>query len=155
MNKKLILAILAIIPFLIGGIYVYNNSESTDPELTSSDAPVEVTADLQSASDKEVTAAEQGIEEDVSIQEETTLTIELVSEHDSPDDCWFIIDGAVYDVTSYVSSHPGGEAIAKGCGKDATELFATKDLGAAAHGHSVAAQAQLESFLIGNLGGSF
>lgn len=33
------------------------------------------------------------------------------------------IEGKVYDVTSYVSRHPGGKAILNGCGKDATVLF--------------------------------
>jgi len=33
------------------------------------------------------------------------------------------IDNKVYDVSQFVSQHPGGEAILRGCGKDATALF--------------------------------
>jgi cytochrome b involved in lipid metabolism len=46
-----------------------------------------------------------------------------VGVHDSVDDCWFIIDKSVYDITEYVSDHPGGIIIAQGCGIDATQLF--------------------------------
>ncbi len=46
-----------------------------------------------------------------------------VALHASEKDCWMAIEGKVYDVTSYVSRHPGGKAILNGCGKDATVLF--------------------------------
>jgi hypothetical protein len=31
-------------------------------------------------------------------------------------DCWIVIKGKVYDVTSYVEEHPGGESILKNAG---------------------------------------
>ena len=37
-----------------------------------------------------------------------------------------IVNGKVYNVTSYVTNHPGGKAIVLGCGKDATSLFESK-----------------------------
>ena len=37
---------------------------------------------------------------------------------------WTVIDGAVYDITNYISMHPGGKKnIIKGIGKDSTEMF--------------------------------
>ena len=37
---------------------------------------------------------------------------------------WIICTGKVYDVTDYISKHPGGRAtIMEGVGKDATNMF--------------------------------
>jgi len=38
-------------------------------------------------------------------------TIDEVEEHATPGDCWLIVHGKVYDVTSFVPSHPGGNMI--------------------------------------------
>ncbi|KAF2075386.1 hypothetical protein CYY_003310 [Polysphondylium violaceum] len=57
---------------------------------------------------------------------DTTLpvfTAEEVSKHNRRDDCWLIINGKVYNVSSYVSLHPGGDAIMANAGKDSTEIF--------------------------------
>lgn len=53
-----------------------------------------------------------------------SLTSQEVANHNSTGDCWMIISGKVYNVTSYINSHPGGvAAIAAYCGKDATQAF--------------------------------
>lgn len=54
---------------------------------------------------------------------ENSYSMEQVAKHNSKSDCWLAIDGGVYEVTGFVSVHPGGEEIVKGCGKDATGLF--------------------------------
>jgi cytochrome b involved in lipid metabolism len=38
-------------------------------------------------------------------------------------DCWIVIKGIVYDITSYVKKHPGGNVIMEGAGKDGTALY--------------------------------
>merc|ERR1712087_453880 len=48
-------------------------------------------------------------------------TASEVASHNSTTDLWIIVDGKVYDVTEYVGEHPGGDAIAKNAGGDATE----------------------------------
>lgn len=58
--------------------------------------------------------------------QEAVISLGELAQHNSADDCWMAIEGLVYDVTSYVSSHPGEEQILLGCGKDATSLFNTK-----------------------------
>ncbi|KAH6608712.1 hypothetical protein Trco_002058 [Trichoderma cornu-damae] len=47
-----------------------------------------------------------------------------VAKHNTADSCWVILYGHVYDVTDFLSSHPGGaKAILQLAGKDATEEF--------------------------------
>mmetsp|Transcript_25484 Transcript_25484/g.75332 ORF Transcript_25484/g.75332 Transcript_25484/m.75332 type:complete len:147 (-) Transcript_25484:497-937(-) len=44
--------------------------------------------------------------------------------HRSPGDAWIALKGKVYDVTSYLSYHPGGARVLLGAaGTDATRLF--------------------------------
>jgi len=56
----------------------------------------------------------------------TTITylLSTVSKHNNETSCWTVIDGNIYDITSYISSHPAGiQKILKGCGVDATNLY--------------------------------
>ncbi|KAJ6372346.1 hypothetical protein OIU76_026767 [Salix suchowensis] len=46
-----------------------------------------------------------------------------VSLHHKRTDCWIIIKDKVYDVTSYVEEHPGGDAILAHAGDDSTDGF--------------------------------
>ena len=34
-----------------------------------------------------------------------------VAKHNSADSCWLVIDGEVYDVTSFLQEHPGGKRV--------------------------------------------
>ncbi len=53
-------------------------------------------------------------------------TFQEVASHSTAEDCWMIINSDVIDATSFFGKHPGGEAnLLKGCGKDATEMFAS------------------------------
>jgi cytochrome b involved in lipid metabolism len=80
-----------------------------------------------------------------------SLTPAEIAKHNSANDCWFIISGKVYDVTSYLPYHPGGPGtIRPYCGGDATNAFATKDQGKP---HSSNADNQLASYYVGDLGG--
>lgn len=72
------------------------------------------------------------------------ITLEEVAMHNTPQDCYLEIEGKVYDVTKYINSHPGGNEILRGCGKDATDLFVGKP-------HSDSAVSILESYYIGDL----
>ena len=56
-----------------------------------------------------------------------SLTHSEVAKHNSADNCWIIIQGFVYNVTQYLSLHPGGsDRIIPFCGQDATSAFATQ-----------------------------
>lgn len=89
-------------------------------------------------------------------QDLTTYTFEEVRAHNTQEDCWTVIDGNVYDLTSFVVSHPGGDEILRACGNDATTLFrqrTTEDGQRIGTGtpHSRSAAAQLASLQIGTL----
>ena len=66
-----------------------------------------------------------------------------VAKHNSEKDCWTIVDNKVYNLTSFVSGHPGGKAILKACGVDGTELFKNQPR------HGEGAMKQLEALFIG------
>eukprot|EP00754_Rhynchopus_humris_P016544 Rhum_TRINITY_DN14517_c10_g2::Rhum_TRINITY_DN14517_c10_g2_i1::g.95317::m.95317 len=71
-----------------------------------------------------------------------------VSLHNTKDDAWFIIEGKVVDVTSFVDSHPGGgEPLLEVVGKDATAAFHVID-------HSVPALRATRSLVVGLVEGS-
>jgi cytochrome b involved in lipid metabolism len=93
-----------------------------------------------------------------SVEQTDTKTIAAaeVSQHNSENDCWTIINGKVYDITSYIPRHPGGNEILLACGKDGTSLFTSRtdddgeEIGSGTP-HSTSASNQLKQFLLGDL----
>jgi cytochrome b involved in lipid metabolism len=76
------------------------------------------------------------------------LTLTDVQKHNTPEDCWIVIEKKIYAVSSYLSAHPGGRnAIIPYCGKnDATEAFLTKG---GRGEHSQRAFNLLDTFFVG------
>ncbi|XP_024987343.1 cytochrome B5-like protein isoform X1 [Cynara cardunculus var. scolymus] len=64
--------------------------------------------------------------------------------HNKRTDCWIIIKEKVYDVTSYVEEHPGGDAILVHAGDDSTEGFFGPQ-------HATRVFDMIEDFYIGDL----
>lgn len=53
-----------------------------------------------------------------------SYTAAQVAAHANQSSCWSIIDSNVYDLTAWISKHPGGEGAILGlCGKDGTSAF--------------------------------
>lgn len=74
------------------------------------------------------------------------FSLKEVSEHNKTSSCWLSIDGSVYDVTSFLSSHPGGERTilsAVSRSPDVTRAFR-------AVGHSARASEILSTYKIGS-----
>jgi cytochrome b involved in lipid metabolism len=60
------------------------------------------------------------------------------------DDLWVLVDGKVYDLSTFYKQHPGGyDIIEEYAGKDASKVF--KDAG-----HPASAKKEMESYLVGN-----
>ena len=70
-------------------------------------------------------------------------TIDEVEEHATPGDCWLIVHGKVYDVTSFVPSHPGGNMIWVKTGGDCSQLFDSY--------HPTRTRAVLDKYCIGEV----
>lgn len=52
------------------------------------------------------------------------FTREEVRKHCTRTDCWIVVDRCVYDITEYVSRHPGGAGVLlEYAGRDCTEMF--------------------------------
>ncbi|KAL9953373.1 hypothetical protein ACROYT_G040782 [Oculina patagonica] len=51
------------------------------------------------------------------------FSLQEVQRHNKVDDAWIVIDGKVYDVSSYVAAHPGEKAILRNAGGDSTQGF--------------------------------
>ncbi|CAL8097396.1 unnamed protein product [Orchesella dallaii] len=73
------------------------------------------------------------------------FTLQDVTFHDMHHDCWIVLYDRVYDVTSFLSSHPGGdEVMLEYAGHDATLAFRSV-------GHSKEAEESLKPYLVGIL----
>lgn len=81
--------------------------------------------------------------------ESNAISIDEVGAHANADSCWIVIEGKVYDVTSFIPNHPGEEAILMGCGKDATEMFNSRPSDGTSH--SSRARSILSDYQIGVL----
>lgn len=74
----------------------------------------------------------------------SAYTLDDVAKHATQDDCWTAIDGVVYDLTKFVSAHPGGDDKIIGlCGRDGTDDFNGE------HGSDDRAKLKLANFEIG------
>lgn len=76
----------------------------------------------------------------------SVYTMADVAVHSTKTSCWTVVNGSVYDVTSWISQHPGGaQAIVQLCGKDGTAKFTGQ------HGGQSQPESALASFKIGTI----
>ena len=75
-----------------------------------------------------------------------TFTSADVASHSTASSCYSSVNGSVYDLTGWISQHPGGsQAIIGLCGKDGTSAFLAQ------HGGQGDPEAELASLKIGTL----
>lgn len=134
-NIKKLIGIFAVAVFIIGGVSVLvfgdngnddvksdfsntgaqsleesNTSKVSNISSVQSKAPTQTTAPKTSS-----TPASSG---------PVSYTWSQVATHNSSTSCWTVVNGGVYDLTSWISNHPGGEkAIRSMCGEDGSEDF--------------------------------
>ena len=112
MQKNTIISIVVFVIF-VGGIVFYVS--------TGNAAGMPATPEVSAPSATPPLAAS------TSTPTSTTYTLTQVQTHNSAQSCWSAVGGKVYDLTSWINSHPGGkEAILSICGKDGTQAFMDK-----------------------------
>jgi len=74
------------------------------------------------------------------------LTLARVKANNTASSCWSIINGNVYNLTSWISNHPGGKsAITSLCGIDGTSAFNSQ------HRNESKPESRLTGYLLGKL----
>lgn len=129
------------IPLLISTLLLSSCGKTLTP---TTEASIESPATQQATGTPAVTIP-QVVPTDVKTVENTNTTKSYtaaeVATHKNGLSCWLILDNKVYDVTAFISKHPS-DAILRGCGKDATQMFAK---------HPESAKEMKEDFYIGDL----
>lgn len=124
-NKLAIILIVLII--LSGGYSVYSFYSENDSNTTNTKTlEVNVYTNSNKANDIIPSSNPQDIGSiDTQVNDSNQIyTLSQVVENNNKGSCWTIIDNNVYDITSYVPRHPGGESeILQVCGRDGTSLF--------------------------------
>jgi len=148
-NKLAIILIVLII--LSGGYSVYSFYSENDSNTTNTKTLEEVNVYTNSnkANDIIPSSNPQDIGSiDTQVNDSNQIyTLSQVVENNNKGSCWTIIDNNVYDITSYVPRHPGGESeILQVCGRDGTSLFNKPS-----EHMSGGARNVLDTFKIGNI----
>ena len=111
MNKKIIITIVLIIIIIVTILAINKKNQYSQPDIT----------EIPSRNDTAV------IPESTSTSTiDTVYSIAEVNMHDKPTDCWLVIGDKVINPTDFIAKelHPN-DKIVDGCGKDATEMFAS------------------------------
>ena len=78
---------------------------------------------------------------------ESKYSMANIAKNDSTSSCWAAISGKAYDLTAWISRHPGGAgAIVSICGTDATSVFQGR------HGGQSGPASSLSAYLLGDVG---
>ena len=120
-------------------VTIFSNSQSVNTPVadTSSQIPTSTTTSKTSPVKKVPTP--------VVTSTTPEYTLAQVATHSNSSSCWSVINTSVYDLTSWINSHPGGkQAILTICGKDGTTAFENQ------HGGQRRPEQELASFFIGN-----
>lgn len=145
--KKIVvgLIVLFVIVSLSGVIYFFTGSSN---ENVSNNIEIkDINLDSQNQNNISQTSSNPTVQDaSKNIQAETLYPFSEVQKHNSRESCWSVIQDNVYDLTSWITKHPGGEkAILSICGKDGTEVFAKQ------HGGKEKPENALKQFKIGAL----
>ena len=146
MSKSTIIAVVVIVLAVVGGgAFLLSQNNDSDTNNTANTTPSPPTSQNQTDN--------QNDDPSDSLK---TYTKAEVATHNTSSDCWTIISGKVYDLTSYVSQHSGGDEILRACGIDGTTLFTQRHTASGESvgtgtPHSEQAQNDLSGLLIGSV----
>lgn len=144
MNKYLIGLISLLLLAIIGvGAYMVYPQAATETSLATSSTSTNQTGDTIPAA---ATTTSSSPTTTPATQSSGGYTMAVVAAHNSRTSCYTVINSNVYDLTSWIGQHPGGqEAILSLCGKDGSAAFNTQ------HGGDRRPANELAGFKIGVL----
>jgi len=122
------------------------DSSPKEPEAEENEAE-ETEAEEPEALETEEPAAEP-VEPETPAAEPAGFTMAMISENNTASKCWVAIDGMAYDLTDWITSHPGGQGAITGlCGKDGTAMFLSR------HGGQANPDRTLDMYVLGPITG--
>lgn len=133
MNKSVIGVLAVVVIAVIAGVFILSSGEGSGPDTTNTSPSTSQETGTSNTSGEATEPTSQ------------TYTLDDVAQHGKASDCYTAIDGNVYDLTDYISKHPGGFGIVELCGIDGTADFERQ------HGQTPEAKQQLSTLLIGEL----
>ncbi len=128
MKTKIIFA--GVLIFVAGGVFWISQNQSTDaaPVDNTEVKPLENTAPATPPPTK---TADKPVS-NTPAPKAGQYTLADIGKHANSSSCFTAINGGVYDLTAWISGHPGGEgAILSICGKDGSSAFNNQHGGAA------------------------
>lgn len=126
----------------------YSDTNTTEETITTNENTEASIIDETDSADNSMTPNTNTNTATTTTSTESTksYTMADVATHNNEASCWTTINGNVYDLTSFVSQHPGGDRnILKICGIDGTMAFENK------HGGQNRPEQTLAGFMIGTL----
>lgn len=132
MNTRLISIFVGLVLVIGVGALVHTTKKSVALPLENTTTVIPTSAPAQTASTTQSTSS--------------GITLAQIAKHNSRTSCWSAINGSVYNLTSWIPNHPGGEqAILSLCGIDGSSGYNTQ------HGGSPKPAQMLAGFKIGVL----
>ncbi len=133
MTRKIFLGVIAALIIVISVMSIKKPATQTvAPETVTQSGPSSATTQEQVAGLQTTSSSK--------------LTVDEVAKHNSANSCYTIVNGNVYDVTNWISKHPGGKGAIKAmCGIDASDMFNNQ------HGGQGGPERILASYKLGTL----
>lgn len=152
-TSKFFLGALVVVVIAAAVWFIFGSSHGASPQTattgtgTTADqaaaAPTTSAADASGSVPTVPTAANPGTTTTAATAAPSQYSVAAVATHNSPSDCWSIINGKVYNLTSWISKHPGGpEHIEAICGIDGSSAFNAQ------HGGQSKPESILQSFYL-------
>lgn len=126
MTNKIKIGLVVLLVIIGGGFLFINNTGKTNPSNNNSytnTAPVTQNTPTKNPI-KNTTNTITTSATVVTTSGPTVYSLSQVETHNNEQSCWTIVNNNVYDLTSWISEHPGGaRAILSLCGVDGTKSF--------------------------------
>jgi cytochrome b involved in lipid metabolism len=150
MNKSNSFAVVFAIILITGGVFYYKKSAQNEPindvQKTSQNETIQNQLPANNSADQASISEPVKNDTPAPVTPKKLYTTQTVAMHNTKSSCWTIVNGNVYDITKYITQHPGGESrIMSVCGTNGTSAFEGQ------HGGDSRPENTLAKFLLGPL----